>query len=147
MTFTIGQAAQVSGIPARTIRFYEAAGVLPAPARTASGYRQYTPEHVQRLEFVRRARVLGLSLSELRHLLRALDGGGGPPMRRRLDEAIRAQLSGVRARIRELELLERELGRVLRRIETATRNGPGGPCRCLEAPARTGEPRRGRCPR
>jgi DNA-binding transcriptional MerR regulator len=44
MALGIGQAAKTSGIAAKTIRFYEAAGVLRAPSRTASGYRQYTAD-------------------------------------------------------------------------------------------------------
>src|SRR6266542_2270482 len=75
MALTIGQVAKSTGIAAKTVRFYEAAGVLPAPTRTASGYRQYTAEGVQQLLFVRRARMLGLSLRHLKALMVALDGG------------------------------------------------------------------------
>ena len=56
---TIGQAAKATGMAAKTIRFYEEVGVLPAPTRTAAGYRQYTDEGVQQLLFVGRARGLG----------------------------------------------------------------------------------------
>ena len=57
---TIGKFAQATGVPAKTIRYYEQVGVLPAPARTAAGYRQYTRHAVHRLLFIRRARALGL---------------------------------------------------------------------------------------
>jgi MerR family copper efflux transcriptional regulator len=130
MALSIGQVAKTSGIAAKTIRFYEAVGVLPAPSRTAAGYRQYTAEGVQNLLFVRRARMLGLSLRHLRTLMAALDGGGRQPARGRVREVIRAHLSTVQARIRELRLLERELEQVLHRIDTAAPST--GRCRCLE---------------
>ena len=55
---TIGKFAQATGVPAKTIRYYEQVGVLPAPTRTAAGYRQYTPQAAHRLLFIRRARDL-----------------------------------------------------------------------------------------
>ena len=132
MALTIGQVAKSTGLAAKTIRFYEAAGVLPAPARTASGYRQYGAHGVGQLLFVRRARVLGLSLRHLKTLVGALDGDGRPPVRRRVREVIRAHLSTVQGQIRELRLLERELQQVLARIATSSPKASGGRCRCLE---------------
>jgi MerR family transcriptional regulator, copper efflux regulator len=137
MALTIGQVAKTSGIAAKTIRFYEAAGVLPVPGRTASGYRQYTAEDVQQLRFVGRARVLGLSVRDLKRLTVAPDDRGRRPRRVRVREVVRARLSTVQARIRELRLLERELAQVLRRIDGAVVNGSAADCRCLE-PARNG---------
>lgn len=134
MVLRIGQVAKSTGIAATTIRFYEAAGVLPAPPRTASGYRQYTPGGIQQLLFVRRGRVLGLSLRQLKALMVALDGGGRHAVRQRMREVIHAHLSTVQAQMRELRLLERELEQVLGRIETSSGKGPGGRCRCLEPP-------------
>ncbi len=134
MALTIGQVAKSTGIAAKTVRFYEAAGVLPAPTRTASGYRQYTAEGVQQLIFIRRARMLGLSLRHLKRLMVALDGGGRHAVRQRMREVIHAHLSTVQAQMRELRLLERELEQVLGRIETSSAKGPGGRCRCLEPP-------------
>ena len=52
---TIGALARATGVPPKTIRYYEQVGVLPA--RSAAGYRQYTPRDVQRLLFIRRARA------------------------------------------------------------------------------------------
>ena len=137
MALTIGQVAKTSGIAAKTIRFYEAAGVLPAPGRTASGYRQYTAEDVQQLRFVGRARALGLSVRDLKRLTVARDDGGRQSRRLRVREAVRAHLSTVQARIRELRLLERELAQVLRRIDRAVVNGSAADCRCLD-PGRNG---------
>ena len=65
---TVGQLARASGVPAKTIRYYEQVGVLPAARRSASGYRQYIRNDVDRLVFVRRARILGLPLAQLKAL-------------------------------------------------------------------------------
>jgi MerR family transcriptional regulator, mercuric resistance operon regulatory protein len=65
----IGAVSKHTGINVETIRFYERAGLLPAPARSSGGYRLYGTDHVKRLSFIRRARVLGFSLAEVRRLL------------------------------------------------------------------------------
>jgi DNA-binding transcriptional MerR regulator len=59
---TVGQLARATGVPAKTIRFYEQVGVLPVAERSESRYRQYSRRDVDRLVFIRRARALGLSL-------------------------------------------------------------------------------------
>ena len=55
---TIGQVAKTSGVAAKTIRYYEQIGVLPAPRRGTSGYRLYDEPGVERLRFIYRARSL-----------------------------------------------------------------------------------------
>ena len=60
-TRTVGQLAHKTGVPAQTIRYDEQVGVLPAPLRSAAGYRQYAQRDVHRLLFMRRARTLGMS--------------------------------------------------------------------------------------
>jgi len=71
---SIGALSKKSGVNIETIRYYERIGVMPVPARSASGYRIYRPDHLKRLSFVRRGRELGFSLDELRGLLRLVDG-------------------------------------------------------------------------
>ena len=67
-TFTIGALAQAAGVNLETIRFYERSGLLPAPQRSAAGYRHYQAMDVRRLRFIRRGRELGFSLEEIRSL-------------------------------------------------------------------------------
>jgi Cu(I)-responsive transcriptional regulator len=66
----IGQAAQATGVSAKMIRHYEAIGLIPTAGRRSSNYRDYGHADIHRLGFIRRARDLGFSMSEIRDLLR-----------------------------------------------------------------------------
>lgn len=73
----IGQLSRRTGVPIDTVRYYEKQRLLPPPTRSASGYRHYEADDVLRLNFIRRAKVLGFTLDEIRDLLAlssALDG-------------------------------------------------------------------------
>jgi DNA-binding transcriptional MerR regulator len=74
----IGQVAARAGVTPKAIRFYEVAGVLPAPARGPNGYRLYGDEAVDVLKFVRQAAGLGLTLAEIKDIV-AIRQGGRPP--------------------------------------------------------------------
>ncbi len=68
-TMTIGQLARQADVGVETVRFYERRGLIEDPPRRDSGYRQYPPETVDRLRFIRRAKKLGFSLEEIGELL------------------------------------------------------------------------------
>ena len=74
--FTIGHLAKQSGVGIDTVRFYEQRGLLPAPQRTASGYRLYGEASIKRIRFIRRAKQLGFTLNEVEILLKLQDQGG-----------------------------------------------------------------------
>jgi DNA-binding transcriptional MerR regulator len=80
-TLTIGKLANAAGVGIDTVRFYERAGLLNKPQRTASGYRLYAASDVARLRFIRRAKGLGFSLPEIAELLRLNDSGEEVPPR------------------------------------------------------------------
>jgi len=66
---TIKAAAAATGISAKMIRHYESIGLIPAPVRTQNLYRHYSETELHELSFVRRARDLGFSIDDIRHLL------------------------------------------------------------------------------
>ncbi len=68
-SLTIAKLASASGVKRETIRFYEQRGLLPAPARSASGYRMYSAEEARRVRFIRLAQSLGFTLEEIGSLL------------------------------------------------------------------------------
>lgn len=68
-TLSIGQVAKQADLSIDTIRYYERNGLIAPPARRDSGYRSYTPEVIQRLRFIRRAKDLGFTLSEIGELM------------------------------------------------------------------------------
>jgi DNA-binding transcriptional MerR regulator len=129
---TVGQLARATGVPAKTIRYYEQVGVLPAPRRSAAQYRQYSRRDVHRLLFVRRARALGLSLPNLKALMTELENGSCLAMRPRLRELVTAQLRTVRQQIAEYQLLARQLVQVLQRLHTSPPSDHTDGCQCLE---------------
>ena len=74
----IGEIAGRAGVPAKTIRFWEDQHLLPEPARTPAGYRDYDPVILERLAFIRHAQAAGLTLEHIRQVLDIRDGGEPP---------------------------------------------------------------------
>jgi DNA-binding transcriptional MerR regulator len=134
-TLTVGQLAHATGVPAKTIRYYEQTGVLSAPRRSATGYRQYDQRAVHRLLFIRRARALGLSLPSIKALTAALDSGQCLSMRPQLKHLVTEQLRTVREQIVEFQLLEQQLAQMLHRLLTAPASNHAEGCQCLELDA------------
>lgn len=99
----IGELAKRAGVSIDTIRYYEKEAVLPKPLRlgTGAGYRRYSDEDVARLEFIRRAKALGFSLSEITDLL-ALSGNAQADMSA-VTTAVRQHLQTVKTKLAELE--------------------------------------------
>jgi DNA-binding transcriptional MerR regulator len=71
----IGALADLSGLSAQTIRYYESIDLLPEPERTPSGYRDYSADIAERLRFIRDAQACGLTLDEVQTLLAMKDAG------------------------------------------------------------------------
>jgi DNA-binding transcriptional MerR regulator len=106
---TIGEAARRSGVPAKTIRFYESEGLLPPPARTEAGYRLYRQNDVRRLRLIRRARVLGLALPEVRELVERAFASDCRTYAHQLLDLIGRQRDAIDRRIADLVALRAEL--------------------------------------
>lgn len=65
----IGQAAKLSGVSAKMIRYYENIGLIPRVARSEAGYRKYTLQEANSLRFIRRSRYLGFTVEQISALL------------------------------------------------------------------------------
>lgn len=74
----IGAVAEAAGISAKSVRFYEARGLLPEPQRESNGYRDYPDDTVHRLAFIRRGRAAGLTVAQISTVLRLRDAGMAP---------------------------------------------------------------------
>jgi MerR family copper efflux transcriptional regulator len=96
----IGALATKAGLNTKTIRFYEQAGLVPEPARTPAGYRDYPPEATSRLAFIRDAQAAGLTLAEIRDVLAIRDGGQAPCQH--VTSLIDQHLAQVEQRLAEL---------------------------------------------
>ena len=103
----IGEVAGQAGVTVDTVRFYERVGVLPSPARTESGYRDYEPETIGRIRLTRELQAIGFTLNEAVDALAAHDAGGATceserwrlqAVRDRVDAKL-AELTALRGRI------------------------------------------------
>ena len=109
---TIGQLAELTGVPRKTIRYYEEVGVLPPPARSDARYRLYSDIDVRRVELVRRARALDMGLAEVRELVEWASTGSCNDFQDRFQEVIHRKLEEVDHRIADLDHLKQDLQRL-----------------------------------
>ncbi|MFE6174333.1 heavy metal-responsive transcriptional regulator [Streptomyces sp. NPDC056464] len=96
----IGELAAANDLTPKTLRFYEQAGLLPAPPRTPGGYRDYPPQTGTRLAFIRDARSAGLTLAEIRSVLALRDSGEAPCAH--VTDLIQQHLTDIERRMAEL---------------------------------------------
>jgi MerR family mercuric resistance operon transcriptional regulator len=128
----IGTLAKRTGTNVETIRYYERVGLWAVPARSAGGYRLYGKGHLKRLNFIRRSRVLGFSIDQVRTLLRLADERKGPCAEVR--GVAEAHLADVRSKIADLRTMER----VLKETVTRCADGAGAQCPLIDSLYRDG---------
>jgi MerR family copper efflux transcriptional regulator len=112
----IGELADQAGISTKAIRYYEQIGILPRPARNPSGYRSFDQTALGRLEFVRAAQAMGLTLGEIRQIIAFRDDGQAPCAH--VTELLLRHAADLDARIRELQQLRGELRQLAERATT-----------------------------
>lgn len=125
---TIGKVARGAGLAVDTVRYYEREGLLEKPARTTSGYRHYTTDAVSRLRFIRQAKDLGFSLSEIKELLalRVTPGKSCADVKARAE----AKIADVEQRIAQLNRIKRALAKL---ATACSGRGPTSECPILDA--------------
>ncbi|MFN2567464.1 MAG: heavy metal-responsive transcriptional regulator [Gemmatimonadaceae bacterium] len=117
----IGEVAQRADVNVQTLRYYERCGLLPAPTRRPSGYREYSAETVRLVRFIKRAQGLGFSLRDVGELI-ALRRD--PSLNRVAVRAVAARkVADVAARIRRLMAMKRALEQLVRACECAEATG------------------------
>jgi len=112
----IGELAAATGATAKTLRFYEESGLLPQTERAANGYRDYGPEALSRLDFIRRGRAAGLTLAQIREVIDIRDAGDAPC--HHVYELLTARVVDIDRQIADLEVLRAAL--IQRRDQAAT---------------------------
>jgi MerR family copper efflux transcriptional regulator len=107
----IGQVTALSGIPIRTIRYYESLGLLKSSRRTEGGFRQFSEDVLTRLAFIKRVQNLGLSLGEIKDVFMVYDQGQ-PPCGE-IKEKLEEKLVQIDCQIEQLLTLKSEIGMLL----------------------------------
>src|SRR5439155_25856723 len=99
--------AQRIGVKPETIRYYERRGLLPSPKRAPSGYRIYTLEHLDRVDFIKKCQALGFSLDEIRELMELKFRGSSPCQHVR--DLLLNKIKQVEAQIAGLQTFRKDL--------------------------------------
>jgi DNA-binding transcriptional MerR regulator len=129
MALKIGEVARLVELPAKTLRYYEEIGLISPAGRTESGYRLYGWRELEQIEFVRRAKLMGLSLEQIRELVETAEVGIPGGVLRRLEGLLEKKLEETERRMGELRAFRESL---LEYREQATGAEDRGLCRCAE---------------
>jgi DNA-binding transcriptional MerR regulator len=114
---TVGEVAALTGLPVKRMHYYERRGLLEPPHRSEAGYRLYGAEEVARLEFIKRAKLLGLTLEEIRELVALAAGCNEGEIVPRLEEVLDAKLEEAERKMAELSAFRENLLYYRRRAE------------------------------
>lgn len=125
--FRIGELAARTGLTADTLRYYERLGVMAPVRRTHGGFRLYTSEAVARVQFIKQAQMHGLTLAEIRELLR-LDDRTGAARCRRVQRLLERKLADIDARLAQLRAFRRSLEDYLAQCRRALADSPNADC-------------------
>ncbi len=129
----VGAVAKAAGVGVQTLHYYERLGLLPKPERSAANYRLYSPETIRRVQFIKKARAVGLTLEETKQILDLKDHGGAPCAK--VAELGEKHFAEINARLAQLRAYRRALGRALgewRKENTTERRCAGEFCDLIE---------------
>src|ERR671910_28523 len=142
----IGELACQTGLSIKTIRYYESRGLLEQPPRTQGGYRLYGLEEVARVRFIQRAKLLGLTLEEIRELVELATRCNEGELVPRLEQVLEAKLAEMERKMAELSAFRQNLLYYRERAEDLRMGMPleitcedVSFCGCLEAVTEGGE--------
>src|SRR5213594_234020 len=135
----IGEVAKRSGASRKALRLYEAAGILPAPRRTQSGYRVYSSEVLDLLAFMRQAQRLGFTLDEIKEIVAIKRAGRAPCLHVR--ELVQRKAEELNQRLSDLTIVRNSLRALLNGWRRAGKGG-GVVCPHIEHASRSKKRRR-----
>ena len=130
-TLTIGELASRSGLTPDALRYYEKLGIIAAAPRTTGGFRVYTVQVLERLRFIKQAQLHGLTLAEIRELLR-LDHRHGANQCREVRALLQRKLADLDVRLNELQEFRRTLDEYLERCNRTLADRPDAACPVVE---------------
>jgi len=111
--YSIGQVAKITGLSAKTIRFYEEQGVIESPSREGNGYRFYSEENLEEIKLIKNARDLGLPLSEIKKLTVGCENGDCSHSKEYVQKTIEGYLGLLTERITQMEKLKSRLKKLM----------------------------------
>ncbi|CAN5461745.1 hypoxia response transcriptional regulator [soil metagenome] len=111
----IGEVADATGVSTKTLRYYEREGLLHAPARTPGGYRDYQPQAIDRVGFIKQAQAAGLTLQQIGQVLTIRDDGHPPCAH--VAELVDQRLADVEQHLAALQHTNAELREVRSRLD------------------------------
>jgi MerR family transcriptional regulator, Zn(II)-responsive regulator of zntA len=114
--FQVGEVSRRLDLNPQTLYFYERVGLIPPPQRTEAGYRLFSPQDMERLTFIVRAKSLGLSLDEIRDILALKDGRSLTC--KVVYERLNQKVQDIEEKIRQLQSLQNELAPLLEQCHT-----------------------------
>lgn len=126
----IGSVAKESGLPIKTIRYYDELGLLKTFGRTEGNYRLFNSDVFSRLRFIKRAQSLGLSLTEIKQFLEVHDQGDLPC--EQIKVKLEDKLSQIEQHIQQLQILKQELNGILSGWETTPEHPEDTICPIIE---------------
>jgi DNA-binding transcriptional MerR regulator len=138
--YRIAEIAELSGFSPSTLRYYEHAGVLAAPERTAAGYRLYSDRDLERLRLIARAKDLGCSLDEVAELVRAWEDDECGPVKHRLRSLVHDKVVEVEAHLAEQVAFAGQLRATAAALAARPLDGPcDDSCGCTGVAESTGD--------
>lgn len=131
-SYRIAEAAELIGVPATTLRYYEDAGVVSRPSRGDNGYRSYSERDLDRLRFVARAKQLNLGVGDLRELVEVWEADDCSSVQHRMAEVVATRTNETQQQIADLVALAAQLQSVTGRLDGTPAAGPcGDDCPCI----------------
>jgi DNA-binding transcriptional MerR regulator len=118
------------GVQPEAIRYYERRGLLPVPDRAASGYRIYTPEHLERVDFIKQCQTVGFSLEQIRQLMELKFRVSSPCQHVR--DLLLDKIKEIETQISRLQMFRQELRTYAQECEKTLKRHRDDCCPILE---------------